>query len=317
MKIVFFGTPQFAVPTLEKILAQPTLQVVGVITQPDRKRGRGSQLWPSPVKTVALAHQLPLQQPAKIKKSPETIEWLRSLQADVFVVVAYGQILSPEILEIPRWGCINVHGSLLPAYRGAAPIQRCLLDGVTETGITTMQMDAGMDTGAMLLTATVPVAPLTNAQELGDTLAVVGADLLIQTLARLPQLTPQPQDNAHATYAAIIRKTDWQLDWQRSAIDLHNQVRGFYPDCYIILREQAVKILATVPLAAPYWSGDIPTDLPVATPGTIVQILKGQGPVIQTGQGYLLIEQVQPAGKKPQSGADFVNGSRLAIGMSL
>ena len=164
MKIVFFGTPQFAVVTLEKIVAQPALKVVGVVTQPDRKRGRGSQLWPSPVKTVAIDHQLTIQQPVNIKRSIETIDWLRSLQADVFVVVAYGQILSQEILDIPKWGCINVHGSLLPAYRGAAPIQRCLVDGVMETGITTMLMDAGMDTGAMLLTAKVPVSPLTNAR---------------------------------------------------------------------------------------------------------------------------------------------------------
>ncbi len=317
MKIVFFGTPQFAVVTLEKIVAQPALKVVGVVTQPDRKRGRGSQLWPSPVKTVAIDHQLTIQQPANIKRSIETIDWLRSLQADVFVVVAYGQILSQEILDIPKWGCINVHGSLLPAYRGAAPIQRCLVDGVTETGITTMLMDAGMDTGAMLLTAKVPVSPLTNAQELGETLAVSGAELLVQTLQQLPNLTSQPQDNSQATYAAMIRKTDWLIDWQRSAIDLHNQIRGFYPDCYFLLRGQPVKILQAVPLLTPYWNNDIPLDMSTVQIGSIAGILKGQGPVIQTGASYLLLQQVQLSGKKPQSGVDFVNGSRLAIGMIL
>jgi methionyl-tRNA formyltransferase len=317
MKIVFFGTPQFAVVTLEKIVAQPDLEVVGVVTQPDRKRGRGSQLWPSPVKAVAAGHQLPIQQPVNIKKSIETIDWLRSLHADVFVVVAYGQILSQEILDIPKWGCVNVHGSLLPAYRGAAPIQRCLVDGVTETGITTMLMDAGMDTGAMLLTTQVAVSPLTNAQELGETLAASGAELLIQTLQQLPHLTPQPQDDSQATYAAMIRKTDWLLDWSRSAIELHNQIRGFYPDCYFLLRDQPVKILQAVPLTAPYWTGDIPADLDTAQVGSIAWIIKGQGPVIQTGEGYLLLQQVQLSGKKPQSGADFVNGCRLLVGLIL
>jgi methionyl-tRNA formyltransferase len=317
MKIVFFGTPQFAVVTLEKIVARPDLAVLGVVTQPDRKRGRGNQLWPSPVKAVATGQQLAIQQPVNIKRSIETIDWLRSLQADVFVVVAYGQILSQEILDIPKLGCINVHGSLLPAYRGAAPIQRCLVDGVTETGITTMMMDAGMDTGAMLLTAQVAVSPLTNAQELGETLAESGAELLIQTLQQLPHLTPQPQDGSQATYAAMIRKTDWLLDWSCSAIKLHNQIRGFYPDCYFLLRDQPVKILRAVPLHPTYWTGDIPADLPVGQVGSIAWIIKGQGPVIQTGEGYLLLQQVQLSGKKPQSGADFVNGCRLLIGLIL
>ncbi len=317
MKIVFFGTPQFAVVTLERIVAQPALEVVGVVTQPDRKRGRGSQLWPSPVKAVAIDHQLAIHQPVSIKRSIETIDWLRSLQADVFVVVAYGQILSQEILDIPKLGCINVHGSLLPAYRGAAPIQRCLVDGAIETGITTMLMDAGMDTGAMLLTAGVPVSPLVNAKELGENLAEIGADLLIQTLSQLPHLTPQPQDNSLATYAAMIRKTDWLMDWSRSAIELHNQIRGFYPDCYFLLRDQPVKVLQAVPLQAPYWTGDIPSDLATGEVGSIAWIIKGQGPVIQTGEGYLLLQQVQLSGKKPQSGADFVNGCRLVTGLIL
>ncbi len=317
MKIVFFGTPQFAVVTLERIVAQPALAVVGVVTQPDRKRGRGSQLWPSPVKAVAIDHQLAIHQPASIKRLIETIDWLRSLQADVFVVVAYGQILSQEILDIPKLGCINVHGSLLPAYRGAAPIQRCLVDGATQTGITTMLMDVGMDTGAMLLTAQVAVSLLTNAQELGETLAEIGADLLVQTLLQLPHLTPQPQDNSLATYAAMIRKTDWLIDWSRSAIELHNQIRGFYPDCYFLLRDQPVKVLQAVPWQAPYWTGDIPSDLPTSEVGSIAWMIKGQGPVIQTGEGYLLLQQVQLSGKKPQSGADFVNGCRLVTGLIL
>ena len=316
MRLVFFGTPEFAVATLQVVLAQPDLEVVGVVTQPDRKRGRGNQLVPSPVKLLAIEHQIPIQQPARIKKAAESIEWLRSLNADVFVVVAYGQILSQEILDIPKQGCINVHGSLLPAYRGAAPIQRCLVDGVTETGITTMQMDIGMDTGAMLLKTVVPVPPLMNAGELGEILAQAGAELLIQTLRERP--TPQPQDNSLATHAPPIPKSEWQLDWNEGAIDLHNKVRGFYPDCFIKFADKSVGILGTIPLAAPYWSGDLP-EIPEnsAVPGEIVKIIKGSGAVVKTGDGYLLLSQVQPAGKKPQSGTDFVNGGRLSIGMLL
>jgi methionyl-tRNA formyltransferase len=316
MRLVFFGTPEFAVATLRAVLAQPDMEVVGVVTQPDRKRGRGNQLVPSPVKLLAIEHQIPIEQPARIKKAAESIEWLRSLNADVFVVVAYGQILSQEILDIPKQGCINVHGSLLPAYRGAAPIQRCLVDGVTETGITTMQMDIGMDTGAMLLKKVVPVPPLMNAGELGEILAQAGAELLVQTLRERP--TPQPQDDALATHAPPIPKSEWLLDWQEGAIDLHNKVRGFYPDCYIKFADKSVGILSTVPLAAPYWSGEIPEiSENVAVPGEIVKIIKGRGAVVKTGDGYLLLNQVQPAGKKPQSGTDFVNGGRLAIGMVL
>lgn len=315
MKIVFFGTPEFALPTLDIILAQPDWQVVGVVTQPDRKRGRGNQLQPSPVKTLALAHQIPIQQPERIKKSPETIQWLKTLDADVFVVVAYGQILSPEILNIPPQGCINVHGSLLPKYRGAAPIQRCLLEGATVTGITTMQMDSGMDTGAMLLKASLEIPPLLNAQELAIQLAAMGATLLVETLRQSPN--PEPQDDAAATYAPMVSKTDWQLDWQQRAIDIHNQVRGFYPDCWVTVGHQPLKILGTVPIAPPYWTETIPDDLPLSPPGTVVKILKGQGPIVATGEGYLLLKLVQAPGKKPQSGTDFVNGSRLVVGKLL
>jgi methionyl-tRNA formyltransferase len=316
MRLVFFGTPEFAVATLQALLAQPDMEVVGVVTQPDRKRGRGNQLVASPVKLLAIEHQIPIAQPARIKKAAESIDWLRSLNADVFVVVAYGQILSQEILDIPPMGCINVHGSLLPAYRGAAPIQRCLQNGVTETGITTMQMDIGMDTGAMLLKTVVAVPPLMNAGELGEILATAGAELLVKTLREQPH--PQPQDHNLATHAPPILKSEWQLDWRHGAIDLHNQVRGFYPDCFVSFSDKPIGILGTVPLAAPYWSGDL-LEIPEnsAVPGEIIKIIKGRGPVVKTGDGYLLLSQVQPAGKKPQTGADFVNGGRLSIGTVL
>jgi methionyl-tRNA formyltransferase len=328
MRIVFFGTPQFAIPTLEQLLAEPQFQVVGVVTQPDKNRGRGNQLSPSPIKAVALAHQLPIWQPARIKKDPDTIAALRDLDADIFVVVAYGQILSQEILDLPRSGCINVHGSLLPAYRGAAPIQRCLTDGVTHTGITTMLMDAGMDTGAMLLKYETPVSLWDNTDRLAAKLAVEGARLLVETIHHLDRITPTLQEHSAATFAPPIQKSEYSIDWTRSNISLHNQVRGFYPNCVATFRTQPLKIIATAPLAAEFQTDLTPAmqkllpeieslDPSNSLPGTVVKIAKGLGPIVQTGSGCLLLQEVQLAGKRPQSGADLVNGMRLAIGEML
>jgi methionyl-tRNA formyltransferase len=325
MRIIFFGTPQFAIPTLERLLADSQFEVVGVVTQPDKNRGRGNKISPSPIKELAMAHQIPIWQPVRIKKDPETIAALRDLAADIFVVVAYGQILSQEILDLPRVGCINVHGSLLPAYRGAAPIQRCLTDGVTSTGITTMLMDAGMDTGAMLLKYETPVSLWDNADLLAAKLAVEGANLLVDTLQNLDRITPTPQEHPAATAAPPIQKSEYQLDWTRSHISLHNLVRGFYPNCVATFRTQPLKVLATAPLSAEFEADLSPQmqnlilelanlDLSSSVPGTVVKVAKGLGPIVQTGSGYLLLTEVQPAGKRPQSGGDFVNGTRLAIG---
>jgi methionyl-tRNA formyltransferase len=324
MRIVFLGTPNFAIPTLEALLSNPRFEVVGVVTQPDKKRGRGSQLLPSPIKEVATAHQLPVWQPARIKKDPETIESLRNLDPDIFVVVAYGQILSQEILDIPKSGCINVHGSLLPQYRGAAPIQRCLTDGVTVTGITTMLMDAGMDTGAMLLKYETPVSLLDNADRLATKLAIAGADLLVETLISLDRVTPTPQEHPAATAAPPIQKSEYAIDWTRSSISIHNQIRGFYPNCVSTFRAQPLKIMATVPLSNEFQADLAPEiqkllpeianlDLTNSLPGTVVKIAKGFGPIIQTGSGCLLLREVQLSGKRPQSGTDLVNGMRLAV----
>ncbi len=325
MRIIFFGTPNFAIPTLEKLLANPAFEVVGVVTQPDKKRGRGSQLVPSPIKELATKHQLPVWQPARIKKGPETIESLRALEADIFVVVAYGQILSQEILDLPKSGCVNVHGSLLPLYRGAAPIQRCLTDGVTVTGITTMLMDAGMDTGAMLLKYETQVNLSDNADELAAKLALAGADLLVETILSLDRITPIPQAHLDTIAAPPIQKLEYLIDWTRSNISLHNQIRGFYPNCVATFRAQPLKILATLPLS-PEFQADLPLeiqklipeiailDLSVSVPGSIVKIVKGFGPIIQTGSGCLLLREVQLAGKRPQSGSDLVNGMRLTVG---
>lgn len=332
MKIAFFGTPDFAVPSLKRLLREPDIEVLAVVTQPDKRRGRGSQLVPSPIKQLALAHSLPVWQPQRIKQDPETLDKLRSLGADCFVVVAYGQILSQEILDMPRLGCVNNHGSLLPRYRGAAPIQWALYHGETVTGITTMRMDAGMDTGAMLLTASIPIGLLDNAWDLSQQLAEVGAELLVQTLWGLNsgEIQALPQDPAQATYAPLIKKADYWLDWSRSAIALHNQIRGFFPDCQTSFRGAPLKICATVPLGTDYWP-DLPPELqglaqdwPAARltpagaiPGTVVEVAKLLGPVVQTGQGCLLLRQVQPTGKRQQSGWDFANGMRLQPGERL
>ncbi|MEX0268666.1 methionyl-tRNA formyltransferase [Leptolyngbyaceae cyanobacterium UHCC 1019] len=331
MKIVFFGTPEFAVPSLEGLLAHPDFDVIAVVTQPDKRRGRGNQLIPSPVKALAEEHGLPTWQPRSVKKDVETLEKLRDSQADGFVVVAYGQILSQAILDMPRLGCVNAHGSILPKYRGAAPIQWSLYHGEPETGITTMLMDAGMDTGAMLRVSRIAIAPLTNAHELATQLSNVSADLLIETLLQLNQGTAQPisQDSTQATYAPLIKKEDYELDWSKSAIALHNQVRGFFPNCNTTFRGEPLKIIATIPLDPTYWAGLPPNTQAGLTkgladslnvdrePGTIAAIAKGLGAIVQTGSGHLLLKEIQLSGKRPQSGADFANGTRLAIGEQL
>lgn len=327
MKIIFFGTPQFAVPTLEKLLTHPEIEVAAVVSQPDKRRGRGNILIPSPVKSVAVAHNIPVWQPRRVKKDSETLNLLRQQQADVFVVVAYGQILSPEILNMPRLGCVNVHGSILPKYRGAAPIQWCIYHGEKQTGNTTMLMDAGMDTGPMLLKSFTPIGLLDNAVSLAEILAKDGADLLLETLLKLEvqEIEATAQDDSQATYAPLIQNSDYQIDWSRSAMDIHNQIRGFFPNCVTSFRGQSLKVMATVPMGAEYWS-ELPPELKKlekswssesevsGSVGEVVKLIKGLGPVLQTGAGWLLLWQVQLAGKKAVSGWDFANGTRLAVG---
>ncbi|WP_414544087.1 methionyl-tRNA formyltransferase [Nostoc sp. CCY0012] len=327
MKIVFFGTPQFAVPTLEKLLNRPEFEVLAIVTQPDKRRERGNKLIPSAVKNVALTHDLPVWQPQRIKKDAETLALLQQSGADAFVVVAYGQILSPEILDMPKLGCINVHGSILPQYRGAAPIQWCLYNGERETGITTMLMDAGMDTGAMLLKATTPIGLLDNAPDLAQRLSMIGGDLLVETLLQLErqEITPVSQDNSAATHAPLIKKQDYGLDWSKSAIQLHNQIRGFYPNCVATFRNQTLKITASLPLGDTYGYELTPELIEISqklpdlstisgSSGEVVSIAKGLGAIAHTGEGLLLLTEVQLAGKRPQSGWDFVNGNRLTVG---
>ncbi|MBD2091609.1 methionyl-tRNA formyltransferase [Microcoleus sp. FACHB-1515] len=323
MKIVFLGTPDFAVPTLKRLLSESEFDVLAVVTQPDKRRGRGNALIPSPVKEVAITYEIPVYQPRSIKKDAETLETLRSLQADAFVVVAYGQILSQEILDMPRLGCINAHGSILPYYRGAAPIQWSLVRGEPETGITTMLMDAGMDTGAMLLKRTIAIDLTDNSASIAAQLAEIAADLVVETLQGLAQGTiePIPQDNDRATYAPLIKKPDFLIDWSKAAIDLHNQIRGFYPNCVATFRDAPLKITATVPLdvdALPSELAELRSNWATVDrstdPGAIVGLLKQQGAIVQTGDGLILLHEVQPVGKRSQSGWDFVNGFRLTVG---
>ncbi len=327
MKVVFFGTPEFAVPTLNALTQESEIEVLAVVTQPDKPKGRGKKLIPSPVKAVATSNNIPILQPKRVKKDQATLQQLRDIEADAFVVTAYGQILSAEILEMPRLGCINVHGSILPKYRGAAPIQWSLFNGETEVGVTTMLMDTGMDTGAMLLKATTPVSLLDNAETVGERLANIGGELLVETLFKWEngEIEAIPQTDAEATYAPLIQKQDYELDWSKSAIALHNQVRGFYPFCATLLRGEPLKILATIPLGEPYWS-QLPPEykslkekwdnltLQTGEAGEIVAVIKKWGAVVQTGEGFLLLSQVQRSGKRPQSGWDFVNGMRLSLG---
>jgi methionyl-tRNA formyltransferase len=336
MRIIFFGTPDFAVPSLQRLLTRPEFEVVAVVTQPDRRRGRGSAMIASAVKQVAIEAGVPVWQPTRVKKDEDTLTRLRDAQADAFVVVAYGQLLSAEILQMPRLGCVNAHGSLLPAYRGAAPIQRSLADGVTETGIDTMLMDVGMDTGPLLLRAKTDVPLLDNADSLAHRLALLAADLLPETLLGLDEgdLEPQPQDHDRATAAPPLRKEEFVLRWDQPTLTLHNAIRGFFPHCVAQFRGASLKVLATAPLGPDYWDG-LPFEFSVLEhdwpalerqfesvphrdrPGTVVAVVKNIGPIVRTQDGYLLLRKVIPAGKRLQSGWDFANGLHLEPGEML
>ncbi len=330
MKVVFFGTPQFAIPSLEALLKDEQFKVEAVVSQPDKRRGRGSQMIPSPIKELALDYQLPVLQPERLRKDLNIQQQLKDTKADFFVVVAYGQILPPSVLAMPRLGCINLHGSILPQYRGAAPIQWSIYYGDKETGITTMLMDEGMDTGAILLKSYLSIGLLDNAEGVSDQLAKQGSDLLKETLLKLNkgEIDPIIQDNAQASYAPLIKKADYLLDWSKSAESLHNQVRGFFPDCQTSFRGNLLKVFRTVPVYEEYFKpllvessflSEIWPDLIAlkGNPGQVMMLIKDQGLVIQTGEGLLLLQQVQLSGKRLQSAWDFANGMRIALGEQL
>lgn len=307
MKVLFMGTPDFAVPTLEA-LVKGGYEIAGVVSQPDKPRGRGHHLMPTPVKAYAEAQGIAVYQPATLK-GEEFAELLRSLDPEVIVVVAYGKILPVSVLEYPRFGCVNVHGSLLPEYRGAAPMQRAIIEGKKETGITTMLMAAGLDTGDMLLKETVEIGENDNFEDIHDRLAQVGASLLVKTLAGLEagEITPQKQDDSLATYAAKIEKSDCELDFSRSAKELHDLIRGLSPIPLCFTHTPDGKLLKIV--AGRVFDADKISEAEV---GTVVEV--GEDIKVACGRGVLSLVTVVPEGKGRMSAADFVRGRKIAKG---
>jgi methionyl-tRNA formyltransferase len=306
LRTIFCGTPQFAVPTLKFLLQQPDFNLLAVYTQPDRPRGRGNEIAFSPVKEVALAAGLPVHQPAKIR-APEVEESLRAFAPDVIVIIAYGQIIPAAVLSIPEYGWINLHASLLPNYRGAAPINWAIVNGETKTGNTTMRIDAGMDTGEMLLQQELPIGTDETTPELAARLAQAGAPLLGETLRGIANgsVVGRPQNHAEATLAPVLKREDGLIDWSLSATAIYNRMRGFtpWPDAYTQFRTQTCH-LRGVP---------VPSEAALAEPGTIVG---GAGKLrVACGQGSLLeLHTVKLAGRKQVTAAEFANGARLQAG---
>lgn len=311
LRIIFAGTPDFAARHFDALLAA-NYNVVGVFTQPDRPAGRGKKLMPSPVKVVAQEHGLPVFQPASLRPA-DNQQLIADLNADIMVVVAYGLILPKAVLEMPRLGCINVHGSLLPRWRGAAPIQRSLWAGDDETGVTIMQMDVGLDTGDMLYKLACPITPDDTSASLYDKLAELGPQGLIETLQLLAsgKARPEVQDESQVTYAEKLSKEEALLDWSLSAAQLERCIRAFnpWPMSYFLMDGQPVKV----------WKASVLEAATNAAPGTILEADK-QGIQVATAQGVLNIEELQPAGKKAMKAQDLLNsrkaffapGNRLA-----
>ena len=306
IRTVFMGTPDFAVPTLQVLLAAG-LQLVGVYTQPDRPKGRGQNTVAPPVKEMALRHRIPVFQPQKLR-APEVVEELRALAPDLIVVVAFGQILPKSVLEIPRYGCINVHASLLPKYRGASPINQAIIDGESETGITTMLMDVGLDTGPMLLQRALTIGPDESAGELHDRLCTLGGETMAATLQLLlrGELHPQVQDDRQTCYAAMLKKEDGRIDWNQSAQQIHNRIRGLapWPGTYTSLNGEPLKLFLTRVEDGQCAAGTI---LPPAADAVR----------IACGRGVLAVRELQLPGKKRLAAADFLRGCPLPVGSRL
>ena len=305
MNIIFMGTPEFALPTL-KSLHQSSHAILAVITQPDKPKGRGQKLLVSPIKQYALDSNLPILQP-KTVNDPEFIESLKQNRPDVIIVVAFGQILSEIFLKIPKQFCINLHSSLLPKYRGAAPIHRAILNGDTKSGITTMIMDKGMDTGDILLMQETPIHQTDTAQNLHDTLSEMGGALVLETLKRLEEntLLPVQQDHNQATYAAKLKKEEGLIRWDQSATSLSNQVRGLtpWPGTYTLLKNKRLRIIKV----------QIGEGSPDDAPGKVARVTD-VGIEVGTGQGRLIITELQPEGKKSMPTKSFLAGHKVERG---
>ncbi len=308
MRVIFMGTPDFAVGTLEALLAAKH-EVVLVVTQPDKPKGRGKEVQFTPVKECALAHQIPVFQPVKVREEA-CIEQLRTYQADIMVVVAFGQILPLEILEMAPYGCVNVHASLLPKYRGAAPIQWAIIDGEAETGITTMQMDVGLDTGDMIQKVAIPITAEETGGSLHDKLALAGANLCVETLQSLETGTAtfEKQGEMTTSYAKMLKKELGNINWNQSAVEIERLIRGLspWPSAYTNWNDKVMKI----------WKAQAVDQEAVAEVGTIVEINK-ESFSVQTGNGMLQVLELQVPGKKRMNVNSFLLGNALKVGERL
>jgi methionyl-tRNA formyltransferase len=295
--IVFMGSPEFALPTLQTLAAH--YPVVGVITQPDQPAGRGRVMTPPPIKTLAEHLGLPVIQPRRLR-APEPMAQLHAWNPDLIVVAAFGQILRANVLDLPPHGCLNVHASLLPRWRGAAPIQAAILHGDAETGVTIMKMDPGIDTGPTLARRALPISPTDTAETLSTQLAHLGADLLLETLPAYLRgtLLPQPQDDTHATYAPMLKKEDGALDFTHPAEALARKVRAYnpWPGAYLEWAGGTLKVHRA------HAEEGTPTTGPLTRVGKL--------PAVGTAEGFLVLDEVQPPGKKPMPGQVFLNGAR-------
>ena len=309
MRVIFMGTPDFATGTLEEIV-KAGHEVVGVVTQPDKPKGRGKTMMPTPVKETALKYNLPVYQPKKVRE-PEFVELLRSLKPDVMVVAAFGQIITKEILEMPKYGCINVHASLLPAYRGAAPIQWAVINGDKESGVTIMQMDEGIDTGDMIEKAVVPITEDETGGSLFDKLSHTGAKLCVKVLKDLEEGTAvrekQPEEST-TPYAKMIDKKMGEVDWKKSAKEIEQLIRGLnpWPSAYTKVHGKTLKL----------WKAKVLLGTSQMNPGQIVKVTK-DSLAVQTGQGMLEIQELQLEGKKRMDTSSFLRGYALAEGEAL
>jgi methionyl-tRNA formyltransferase len=321
MKVVFCGTPQFAVPTLKHLLTQPEFELAAVVTQPDRPSGRGMHVSLSPVKEAALAAGVPVHQPEKIR-SPESQEILQRIAPDIIVIIAYGQIIPARLLPIPKFGWINLHASVLPKYRGAAPINWAIVNGETRTGLTTMRIDAGMDTGDTLLQTEMAIGPRETTPDLAARMAEAGAPLMVDTLKGVAAgtLAPRPQDHTQATYAPLLKKEDGRIDWSRPASEIYNRMRGFtpWPGAYTTFRERTCHILGE-PVSneqqEPASQQSTPATMKVqpSPPGTIR--LSGAGVFVSCGGATeLRVLSVKRDGGKKVDALEFATGARLTEG---
>lgn len=308
MKVLFMGTPDFAVGTLEE-LVKSRHEIAGVVTQPDKPKGRGKAMQFPPVKEVAVRENIPVYQPRRVR-DPEFIKILKEINPDVIVVVAFGQIIPQEIIDLPKYGCINVHGSLLPKYRGAAPIQWAVIDGEKESGVTTMQMDAGLDTGDMLLKTVVPLEKEETGGSLFEKLSKAGADLLLETLEKLEEgsIVAEKQGESPTPYAKMLTKEMGDLDWNKEAVSLEQLIRGLnpWPSAYTHLNGKTLKI----------WSAQVEERDTEEKPGTVVEVNKKELKV-QTGKGILSLKEVQIEGKKRMEIDAFLRGNTVKEGTVL